>query len=283
MSSHVQQERKNIMTLKTRLAVASLALGILGAGAAYAQDCTPKHEFTTISAGKLTVALTNTPPYSLEKGGTVSGIDGDLLKEFAKENCLEITYEIFTYPAAVSAVQTGRADVAIGGFYRTAARDKVVTLSTPVYLDQLAVVSKEGYTKVDELLGKKVGTVEGYDWVMEMEDLFEGSTTYPSSLNLAQDLQAGRIDAALEGFGAAVVLNAGTDLKVKLLEADERVTATTQASQTSFLLSKTNTAFVDAMNASIEEYRGNGLIAKTLVEYGLDASAADVGDARIIE
>jgi len=37
------------------------------------------------------------------------------------------------------------------------------------------------------------------------------------------------------------------------------------------------------MNASIEEYRGNGLIAKTLVEYGLDASAADVGDARIIE
>ncbi|WP_163220331.1 substrate-binding periplasmic protein, partial [Citrobacter freundii] len=80
-------------------------------------------------------------------------------------------------------------------FYRTAAREKVVTLSNPVYLDQLAVASIEGYDTLDQLKGKKVGTVEGYAWVTQMENELEGSTTYPSSLNLAQDIQSKRIDA----------------------------------------------------------------------------------------
>lgn len=272
-------------SITTRFASAALAAAVLGgftAGAALAQDCKPKQEFTTVNAGKLTVALTNTRPYSFEDNGQIGGIDGDLVKKFAKDNCLEVTYEIFTYPAAVSAVQTNRADIALGGFYRTAARDRVVTLSTPVYLDQLAVASREGYSTVDELIGKKVGTVEGYDWVMEMEDTIDGAKTYPSSLNLAQDLQAKRLDAALEGYGAAVVLNAGTDVKVTLLQADDRIKATTQASQTSFLLSKSNEGFVTAVNAAIEEDRAAGLIGETLTTHGLDASAAVVGEGRVI-
>ncbi len=267
----------------TTLTSLGLALTLIGATSALAQDCAPKHAFTTLVEGTLTVALTNTPPYSAETDGTVGGIDGDLLKRFAEENCLTIAYEIFNYPGAVSAVQSGRADVAIGGFYRTAARDQVVTLSTPVYLDQLAVTSKAGYSTLDELIGKKVGTVEGYDWVMEMQDTIEGSTTYPSSLNLAQDVQADRLDAGLEGFGAAVVLHAGTDVKVTLLQADERIAATTLASQTAFLLPKDNGDFVAAMNASIEDYRSAGVIAEVLTAYGLDPSAATVGDSRVIE
>lgn len=268
--------------LKTLLLGAAIGT-VLGLGTANAQECKPASEFQTLKPGKLTVALTNTPPYSQEKDGKVSGIDGDLVTRFAKENCLEITYDILNYPAAVSSVQSGRADIALGGFYRTAARDKVTSLSVPVYLDQLSVASVEGYDTVDALVGKKVGTVEGYDWVVQMEDLYDGSRTYPSSLNLAQDLQAGRLDAALEGFGAAVVLNAGTDVKVKLLQPDERITATVNASQTSFLLSKTNEALVSAMNKSIEAYRAEGEIAKVLESYGLHPSAAEVGEGRVIE
>lgn len=270
------------MQMGMKLAAALLAMTSLGS-VAYAQDCAPKHTFETVAAGKLTVALTNTPPYSLEKDGAISGIDGDLVNEFAKENCLDVTYEIFTYPAAVSAVQSGRADIAIGGFYRTAAREKVVALSTPVYLDQLAVASKDGLDTVDQLVGKKIGTVEGYDWVLEMEEVFEGSGTYPSSLNLAQDLQAGRLDAALEGYGAAVVLNQGKDIKVTLLKADPRINATMNPSQTSFLLAKANDAFVAAVNATVEEQRKQGAIANALTTYGLHPSAAEVGEARVIE
>ncbi|SEE29515.1 amino acid ABC transporter substrate-binding protein, PAAT family [Rhizobiales bacterium GAS188] len=254
----------------------------LGAETASAQECTPKHSFKTVTLGKLTVALTNTPPYSLEKDSTIAGIDGDLVKRFAKENCLQITYEIFTYPGAVSAVQTRRADIALGGFYRTAAREKVVALSTPVYLDQMSIASVEGYDTVDALLGKKVGTVEGYLWVPDMEKLFEGSRTYPSSLNLAQDLQAKRLDAALDGFGAAVIENKGRDIKVRLLKEDPRINATLNPSQTSFLLDKSNEGFIRAVDSSLDECRKDGAIAEALEAYGLDRSAADVGESRVI-
>jgi polar amino acid transport system substrate-binding protein len=263
-------------------AAAALAT-VLAAGVASAQDCKPQYEFETIAAGKLTVALTNTAPYSLEKDGAIAGIDGDLVKRFAKENCLEITYEIFTYPGAVSAVQSRRADIAIGGFYRTAARGKVVALSTPVYLDQLSVTSLNGIDSVDGLMGKKVGTVEGYLWVQDMEKLYEGSKTYPSSLNLAQDLHAGRIEAALDGFGSAVIQNEGQKYKVKVLKQDPRIEATMNPSQTAFLLDKSNDSFIKAVDTSLEAYRNDGAIAEALKTYGLDPSGAEVGEARVIE
>lgn len=263
-------------------AAAALATG-LGIGAASAQDCTPQHSFETVSAGKLTVALTNTAPYSFEKDSAIAGIDGDIVKRFAKENCLEITYEIFTYPGAVSAVQSRRADIALGGFYRTAARDKVSALSTPVYLDQLSVTSVDGIDTVDGLLGKRVGTVEGYQWVPDMETLYEGSKTYPSSLNLAQDLHAERIDAALDGFGAAVAQNDGKNYQIRRLKPDPRIEATMNPSQTSFLLDKKNDDFVAAMNNSLDAYRKDGTITEALKAHGLDTSAADVGEASVIK
>lgn len=267
--------------MKTKIAFAAVVAATMAAGAA--QACAPAHSFDTISAGKLTVALTNTPPYSQETNGAISGIDGDILKRFAEENCLSVTYEIFTYPGAVSAIQSGRADVALGGFYRTAARDRTVRLSTPVYLDQLAIASKEGYDSADQIAELRTGTVEGYDWVLEMEDNFDSTSTYPSSLNLAQDLQAGRIDAALEGYGAAVLLNAGKDIQVKLMQPDERFKATINPTQTSFLLPKENNGLGDAVDASLDAYRADGAIAKALEAYGLHPSGAEVGDARVVE
>jgi len=263
-------------------AFAAVILGT-GVGAAVAQQCTPKHTFNTLAAGKLTVALTNTAPYSLEKDGNIAGIDGELVKRFAKENCLEVRYEIFTYPGAVAAVQTRRADIAIGGFYRTAARDRVVRLADPTYLDQLSIASKEGWATVDDLIGKRVGTVEGYLWVQDMEKLFAGSKTYASPFNLAQDLHAGRIDAALDGFGAAVLQNEGKDYKVVVMQRDARIEATMNPSQTSFLLDKSNAALISAINRSLAEYRKDGGIAAALQAYGLDVSAADVGESRVIE
>jgi len=255
----------------------AVALTTMTATVAGAQDCTPKHSIEPIKAGVLSVALTNTPPYSVDENG-VSGIDGQILQKFAKDNCLTVEYEIFSYPAAVSAIQSGRADVAIGGFYRTAARGKVVALSDAVYLDQVAVESKEGFETIDQLKGKRVGTVEGYSWVGELEKLYDNVKTYPSSLNLAQDVQAGRIDAGIEGFGAAVNLNKDNGVQVKLYQPDPRVAATTLPTQTAFLMSHKNPTFVDAMNKSLKSYRDDGVIGEALTSYGLPTSAAEVGE-----
>ncbi|NKX55424.1 substrate-binding periplasmic protein [Arthrobacter mobilis] len=259
------------------------ASGGNGANNAVADDCKPKHEFSTIKEGVLTVALTNTPPYSFEENGKLAGIDSEILTDFAAQECLTVEYAPYTYATAVPAVEQGRVDVAIGGFYRTAARGEVVRLSEPVYLDELSVISKDGVSTVDGLLGKKLGTVEGYLWVDALKSLPGTETrTYPDSLNLAQDVKAGRIDIGLDGYGAAARSAEGTDFKVEVLEKDDRVPATVEPSQTSLLMNPGNDQFGDALDETIVEMRETGRLVEILENNGLPASAAEVGDARLI-
>jgi polar amino acid transport system substrate-binding protein len=275
-----------------RLGAAIVALGtavaLAGCGSdssndSVAADCTPAHEFGTVKDGVLTVALTNTPPYSFEENGELAGIDSDILAQIADEECLTVEFQPYTYATAVPAVETGRADVAVGGFYRTQARGEVVTLSTPVYLDELTVMSTDGVSTVDDLIGKNVGTVEGYLWVDALKQLLGSSfKTYPDSLSLAQDLKSGRLDIGLDGYGAAAKSVEGSDFKVAVLEQDSRVPATEEPSQTSLLLDPSNAALATAIDEHIESMRTDGRLVKILEANGLPASAAEVGDARLI-
>jgi polar amino acid transport system substrate-binding protein len=274
-----------------RLGAAVLAVGTVVALAAcgsdetgsVAADCKPAHDFQTVEEGKLTIALTNTPPYSFEKDGEAAGIDSDILKKIAADECLTIDYQAYIYATAVPAVETGRVDVAVGGFYRTQARADVVTLTDPVYLDELTVMSPDGVSTVDDLLGKTVGTVEGYLWVDALKQLLgDKLRTYPDSLSLAQDLTAGRIDIGLDGYGAAAQSTQGTDFKIEVLEKDTRVPATEEPSQTSMLLDPSNDGLATAINEHIGTMREDGTLVGILEDNGLPASAAEVGDPRLI-
>ena len=159
----------------------------------------------------------------------------------------------------------------------------MVTLSAPTYLDELSVYSAEGYSTVDELLGKTIGTVEGYLWVDDLKNL-PGTETrvYPDSISLAKDLKAGRLDAALDGYGAAVIATEGEDYKIEVLKADERVSSTNVPSQAAILINPANSALSTAFDTLLEEMRKDGRLVDALAEFGLPASAAEVGDPRLI-
>jgi polar amino acid transport system substrate-binding protein len=248
-----------------------------------AADCKPATGVETVKKGVLTVALTNTPPYSLEKNGAISGIDSDMVTEFAAEECLSVEFAPYTYATAIPAVDQARVDVALGGFYRTAARAKVVTLSEPLYLDELSVYSAEGFSTVDELLGKTIGTVEGYLWVDDLKKL-PGTETrvYPDSLSLAQDLKAGRLDAALDGYGAATIATQGENYEIEVLKEDDRVASTNEPSQTAILFDPANEGLSGAFNKLATKMREDGRLVDILAKYGLPASAAEVGNSRLI-
>lgn len=269
------------------LAAAALALSACGssdsAGTKVAADCKPESNISTIKKGVLTVALTNTPPYSFEKSKKLAGIDSGILADFADRECLSVEFAPYTYATSIPALKTGRADVAIGGFYRTAERGKQVALSDPAYLDEMTVMSKDGASTVDEFAGKKVGTVEGYLWVDALKKLKGVETrVYPDSGSLANDLKAGRIDIGIDGYGAASISTEGTDYKLEVLKEDPRVPATSEPSQTSLLLDPKNADLLIALNAALADQRANGELVKILEQYGLPASAAEVGDARLI-
>lgn len=279
------------LLVATTIALALTGLTACGGGgstdAASNSDCKPAHTFKTIKEGTLTVSVFDLPPYTKVENGKITGVDGGILDEIAKRECLTITATPMDAAGVIPAVQNGRADMAAGDWYRTAERAKVVTLSAPLYTDQMGIISSGGTKVISELKGKKVGTVDGYLWVKDLQTyLASDLKTYPSSTAMWQDLQAGRIEIGVDSFGSGVYTNknmASGKYKVEVADEFDQVAASKEAAQSNFPLPKNNPDLAKAVDANIEEMKKDGTIAKILVDNGLDKSAADTGPAREIK
>lgn len=261
------------------------ACGGDGGASTVAEDCTPAHTFDTVEEGVLTVGVYDLPPYISTTGeGGMSGIDAELVREVAALECLEVKAVSAEAAAQIPGVQNGRLDVAVGDWYRTEARAEVVNISDPLYLDDMGIISADGVDTVSGLEGRTVGTVDGYLWVEDLKTLLgDDLKLYPSATNLQQDLKAGRIDIGIDSYGSAVQTLEGDDsLQIAKAQPDPRVAASEQPAQSGWPLPKDNQALLDAINADIATLHENGTIEKVLTDHGLDASAADVGDPRLI-
>lgn len=274
------------------LSIAVLALGLSASASACSRnaestvssDCKPQHQFSTIEQGKLAVGITEIPPYSYTKQGKPAGADVDLVREFASANCLELKTVPLAYSAAVPSVQNKRIDLTVGDWYRTAARNEIVSLTAPIYLDEFGVISPDGVTNVGDLKGKNVGTVDGYLWVNDLRTMLGGQLkVYPSSVELKQDLESGRIDVGVDAYGTALYnFPEGSKFKVTTVKPDSRVQATVEPAQTGFPYTKDNADLGKALDATIEEKRKSGDLIKILEANGLPASSAKVGEPRLI-
>jgi len=243
--------------------------------------CKPAHQFSTVTKGTVTLATYDLPPFTKIQGKELTGVEGDILKAFAKKECLSITVNSMATAAVIPTVQAGRADIAAGDWYRTAKRAEIVSLSDPMYTDQMAFISKDGFTKVSQLEGKKVGTVDGYLWVEDIKKVLGGSlNVYSTTLNMNEDLKAGRIAVGIDSYGSGKFNN--PDLKVEVTESDPRVAASQQGAQASFPVPKDNAALLAALNADIAELHSSGEMAKILIAHNLPGSAADTGAPRLI-
>ncbi|CAM5762942.1 amino acid ABC transporter [Labrys miyagiensis] len=255
---------------------------------AQAQDCKPKHSFSTVEAGFITVAATPYAPYSLiDAAGVLQGIDGDILAEIAKLECLKIKAIPVDGGAAIQYIIGRKADTTTGDWYRTAERARVVYLSAPLYVDQMAVYSKEGFDSIGQMDGKVIGSTAGNLWNADMKKVFgDNVKLYPNSVAMQQDLMAGRVDLGVDGESIGVVAQQQGQLKgikIVTIKPDPRVAATQEAGQGTFPLTKSNTEMGKAFDEDIEALHKDGTIAKLLVKYGLNESAATTGEPRLIK
>lgn len=278
----MRQRRISIAAVVLTAAASLTACGNSGASSqAVSPGCKPAHELSTVTKGTLTVATYDLPPFTKVQGLDLTGVDGDILKAIAKKECLTLTVKAMGTAAVIPTVQAGRADVAAGDWYRTAKRAEVVGLTDPLYTDQMAFVSKDGVTKVSDLAGKNVGTVDGYLWVDDIKKVLGSSVkVYPTTLNMNEDLKAGRIDVGIDSYGSATFTS--RDMQVKVTESDPRVAASQEGAQAAFPVPKDNTALLNALNALIAELHSSGEMAKILTANNLPASAADTGSPRLI-
>lgn len=273
--------------MMTRLFASVAVIGTM-ATMAHAQECTPAHTFPTVEAGKLTVAIYEYPPFStVTADGQIGGVDSDIVKAIAKVNCLEIVPVSVDPAATIQYVLSGKADVAVGDWYRTEERAKVMGLSWPTYLDQMGMYSKDGLSKIEDLLGKKVGTVSGFLWVTELQGLLGADLQlYPNPVALAQDLAAGRVEVGVDSFGTGVFAQSKggyEGIQIKVAEPDDRVQASIKAAQAAIIFSLDNPEFGAALDAGIQAMHASGELAEILKANGLDPSGADVGEPRLVK
>ena len=271
------------------LATAALVLGALAAGApAFAQTCVPKHKFTTVEPGLITNAATVYAPYSMiDDAGNMTGIDGDILKAIAALECLKVKPIPVDASGGIQYVLSKKADTTSGDWYRTAERARVVKLSAPLYLDQMAVYSTAGWDSVSDLEGKTVGSTLGNLWNTDMKKLLgDKLKLYPTSVAMQQDLMSGRIPVGVDGASIGVVAQKQGELKgikIVIIKPDKRVAASLEAGQGTFPMTKDNVDMLKAFDDDLKELHDNGTIDQLLVKYGLSASASQTGAPRLIK
>jgi len=275
------------------LTASVIALGLSltacsGSSDASTASCTPKHQgIQTVTPGKLTVGVIDIPPFSSYNSGKPNGIDIAIVSKIAKDECLEPAYQQATYADAVQSISGGNIDLAVGTIDATEKRLKAVDFSASTYLDGMGIVSKSGATTVADLEKmNKVGTIDGYLWVEDLKKILgDKLVTYPSSVELKADFDAGRLDADVDAYGVQVLQFKGAaGVKVALAneKPDARVGAIAHAPEAAFPMTKGNKSLEDALNAGITSQRADGTIAKLLTDAGLSEGLGKVAEKQYI-
>lgn len=271
---------------KTRLLTAAGAIAGAFLSVAGAQACTPLHKFTTVTPGKLTVAAVSYPPFSsMNPDGSLTGVDADIVKKIAAMECLKIAVVPGSYASNIQYLVAGRADLTIGEWYRTAARAKVVDLSDPMYVDEMAFASKTGVDTVNQLKGLRVGTVQGYMWVPALTKIIGDSLkTYPDAAHVEEDYAVGRLDVSIDGILSLTIEKKAGALKgakIEVVKPDKRVPASLYPSQVTLPITKKDKGILAAINADIATMKKDGTIKAILVKYGLPGSITKTGAPRL--
>lgn len=182
---------------------ASLAVIVSLAGCSAADDSKGGGEgsgINTVEDGKLIVTFGPYMPYSGEEGGKAVGLDGDMINEIADRLDLEVEVAVTDFAGMLSGVQTHRADVAIGTINWTEERSKSGIYTDDTYYNPPVVGGPEGtdYKTIDDLKGKKIGTVTGYAFVDAIPEI-EGAEAvlFPRMEDVVEAFAGGRVDAIL--------------------------------------------------------------------------------------
>ena len=274
------------------LATACLALTACGGqedadpAAKIPANCKPKHDVKTITPGVLSVAAYVYPPFSDVKNNQLDGAEGKIITKVAAMECLKIKVVPGAAAAMIPSITSGRADTTIGSWYRTAEREKIVRLSTPVIADRLTIISKSGIASVDDLKEKKVGSILGFLWNDDLKKLLGGDVKlYETAQAMYADLSAGRIEAVIDTYPSAQAVLKKTPisgLKFEVPPADDAVRSTQTPGQTNFPVSKKNIALGEAFDANIIELRNSGELKKIVEEFGFLPAAADPGEPNLL-
>ena len=220
---------------------------------------------TIKEAGKITVG--NSPdyePFEYEDGqGNVIGFDVALLDLICKE--LGLSYELvnITFENIETAVQTGQVNIGMSCFSITPERQQTFDFTVPYFSggQAIAVNSDSGYSKIEDLSGKKITVGMGTSGMDAVEE------NIPDADIVGMDNYAlAFMQLKNKGCDAAVA-----DLPVvRKYAAKDGFTVLDEIlsyEDNAILVKKGNVDLVQALNGAIQTLKNNGKIDELVDEW----------------
>ena len=247
-------------------ASSAAASSVASSAAASSEAASAAADFTTVEAGKLTMATNATfPPYEMTTdNGTIEGIDVETAQAIADKLGLELQVDDMDFDAALLSVQQGKADIAMAGITVTDERKAVMAFSDSYATGIQSIIVPEGsdIATADDLVGKKIGTQRGTTGYLYCSDDFgeDAVVAYDNGLTAVQALNNAQVDAVVidnEPAKAYVESNPGLKiLDTSYAEEDYAIG-----------MNKDNTALLDAVNAALEELKADGTLQSIVDKY----------------
>ena len=272
-------KRRTFISLMGVMAAAGV-LGLTGCSskdtaASTASSATLNKLDSIQKSGKLVVALEGAwQPWSYhDTSDTLVGYDVEVSRAIAEKLGVEPEYVESDWDSLFAGLDAGRYDMVCNGVEVTEERAKTYDFTTPYgYIHTALAVRKdnEDIHSFEDLKGKTTANSLASTY-MELAESYgatvQGIDTLEETIQL---LTAGRIDATLNADVSFYdYLNVHPDADFKL------VAQTAEASHVAIpVLKSEDTAYLDALNAAIEELRADGTL-KTLSEkyFGQDISS----------
>ncbi|ERG67203.1 transporter substrate-binding domain-containing protein [Exiguobacterium chiriqhucha] len=140
------------------------------------------------------------PPFTYKDKGEITGYDIDVLNEAAERAGYTVEYEPMDFKGLVPALDAERIDMIANQMSITPEREEKYAFSTPYAVSGAQVIvasDNEDIQGIDDLDGKDVGSTQGSVYAQLAEEAGAEVKFYKGANQVLQDLQVGRLDAAL--------------------------------------------------------------------------------------
>lgn len=227
---------------------------------------------TTVESGKLHMSTNAAfPPYEMiADDGSFEGIDVEVATAIAEKLGLELVVDDMGFDAALTAVQTGKSDIAMAGITVTDARKEVMDFSDSYATGIQVIIVKEDspIQTVDDLANAEmIGCQKATTGYIYCSDTVENGgygedhvTAYDTGALAVMALVNGQIDAVVidsEPAKSFVAANEG----LKILDTEFSV------ENYAIAVGKGNTALLDAINGAMAELKADGTFQSIVDKY----------------
>lgn len=259
--------RRSLATRILALGLSTVSIFVVACGSSSTPTGgTTPDAFSLLTPGTLLVSTwgTSQPEVVINGDGTMGGLDGALLKAFAKDHNLQIKLFQTTFASSILAVQQGKADMG-AYFYWSDARAKQAFYTFPFFADTSVVITKSdfNYTGPDSLKGKKIGGIVGSVYTPYVQKAFPANlvSIYPDIPQEGQALLNGQVDALVESntVAAEPPLLGRSDIKLWPINAGDFGLPASMMQNLSYnVVPCNNKPLADALDAELKKIVQSG-------------------------